>query len=386
MSTPATSPTVATSTPRLLSTLQLRSLSLPCRIVVAPMCQYSADNGMAQPWHAVHIGALACGGFGLVTMEATAVLPEGRITPHCLGLWSDEHEGALADVLRQVRAVAPTPLGIQLAHAGRKASTHRPFLNGPRGAVATSDGGWTSVGASAIPFGTLAGSEAQHPSLPVPRELAIDELPAIATAFVKAAERAARLGFDCCEVHVAHGYLLSSFLSPLSNQRRDRYGGSLEARMRFPLEVVERVRAAWPQERPLCVRFGGSDWADGGWSIEDACRFAVELAARGADVLSVSTAGNAPVAPRSSPGWLLAHAKAIRDAVHAADPTTRVAVTAVGELDDPHLAERALADGAADLVALARGALRDPRFPWRAARALGVRPRCVPQYAWAVGT
>ncbi|MBM4113902.1 MAG: oxidoreductase [Phycisphaerae bacterium] len=415
--------------PLLLAPIQLRSVTLPARLVVAPMCQYMADDGIAQPWHSIHIGTLACGGFGLVTMEATAVLREGRITPHCLGLWSDEHERALAQVLRQVRAVAPdTPIGIQLAHAGRKASMHRPFLGGPRGVVAESDGGWQPVGPSPIAFGAStnggaaasavsavgasaasagAGSASSaapaRPAHPTPRELSIDELPGIAAAFVRAAERAARLGFDYCEVHAAHGYLLSSFLSPLSNQRQDRYGGDLESRMRFPLEVVERVREAWPQDRPLGVRFGGSDWSDDGWSISDACRFAAELVERGVDNLSVSTAGNAPVAPRSSPAWLAPHAKAIRDSIRdsirdagtsarampRADRNAsecRAVVTAVGELEQPALAERVLADGAADLIAVARGALRDPRLPWRAARELGAAPRRVPPYAWALGS
>lgn len=370
-------PTVAapTAPPLLLQPLRLRQVTLPARVAVAPMCQYSADRGFAQPWHAIHIGTFACGGFGLVTMEATAVRPEGRITPHCLGLWSDDHERALAAVLAQVRSVSDTPLGIQIAHAGRKAGTHRPFLGGPRGHVPLDQGGWEALGPSPSAFG----------SLPPPRELAIDELPSLAQAFAEAARRAMRLGFDYCEIHAAHGYLLSSFLSPLSNHRHDAYGGSLEGRMRFPLEVVEAVRAVWPHDRPLGVRFGGSDWADGGWSIDDAEVFAVELASRGVDVLSVSTGGNAPVAPAPSPGWLVPHARRIRDAVHRADPHTSAVIFAVGELDDPHRAERTLAERAADAILLGRGALRDPRFPWRAARVLGALPRCPPPYAWAVG-
>ncbi len=376
----------AAAPPRSLTPLTLRSRTLPSRFVVAPMCQYMANDGLPHPWHLVHLGSLACGGFGLVTVEATAVLPEGRITPQCLGLWSDEHERALAELVRRIRAVSDAPLGIQIAHAGRKASTRRPFLGGQRGPVQESEGGWRAVAPSPVPFGSLPRKEPTRAPLPAPRELDAAELPVLAQAFATAAERAARIGFDYCEVHAAHGYLLASFLSPLSNHRRDRYGGPLEARFRFPLEVVERVRAAWPHDRPLGVRFGGSDWAEGGWSIDDASRFARELAARGVDILSVSTAGNAPVEPRSSPGWLLPHAREIRRALHAAEPGTHAAVTAVGELDDPHLAERALADGDADLVAMARGALRDPRFPWRAARTFGLLPRCPAPYAWAVGT
>lgn len=340
------------------------------------MCQYAAEDGLAQTWHAIHIGTFACGGFGLVTMEATAVHRDGRITPHCLGLWSDEHEAALAAVIRQVRAVSDAPLGIQIAHAGRKAGTHRPYLGGPRGQVPRDQGGWQAVGASPIAFGSLA----------PPRELERRELAELSHAFALAATRAARIGFDYCEVHAAHGYLLSSFLSPLANNRRDEYGGALEGRMRLPLEVVEAVRAVWPHDRPLGVRFGGSDWCEGGWSIDEAEVFATELAARGVDLLSVSTGGNSTRHITPSPGWLVPHARQVRDALHRADPRTQAAVFAVGELDDPHLAERTIADGAADGVLLGKGALRDPRFPWRAARALGAIPRCPAPYAWAIGT
>jgi len=361
---------------RLLQPLQLRGVRLPGRIAVAPMCQYMARDGCATAWHAIHIGTFACGGFGLVTMEATAVRADGRITPHCLGLWNDEQERALADVVRRVREVSDTPLGIQIAHAGRKAGTGRPFLGDTRGHIPRERGGWEAVGPSPIAFGAL----------PAPRELATGEPRQLADAFAQTAERAARIGFDYCEVHAAHGYLLSSFLSPLANHRRDNYGGALEARMRFPLEVVERVRAVWPQERPLGVRYGGSDWSDGGWTIEDSMVFGAALAARGVDLLSISTAGNATTQTTPSPGWLVPHAKAVRDAVHRADSNTQTALFAVGELDDPQLAERTIADGAADGVLLGRGALRDPRFPWRAARSLGALPRCPAPYAWAVGT
>lgn len=376
--------------PHLLRPLELRALTLPARIAVAPMCQYMAREGVAGAWHAAHVSTLLCGGFGLVTMEATAVTPEGRITPNCLGLWNDEQEAALSKLVRHLREFTDAPLGIQIAHAGRKASTHAPFvmpeLNGarakpppanaiPRGSVPPDSGGWRAVGASPIAFG----------SLPVPIELDESAMEALARAFVRAAERALRIGFDYLEVHAAHGYLLSSFLSPLSNRRSDRFGGSFESRLRFPLEVVERVRAAWPPDRPLGVRFGGSDWAEGGWSIDDAAAFAIELVDRGVDLLSVSTAGNAPTTPASSPGWLVPHARDVRTAIHGARPETRAAIFAVGELDDPALAERTIAEGAADGVLVARGALRDPRFPWRAARALGALPPCMPQYAWAVG-
>lgn len=365
--------------PHLLRPITLRGVTLPARIAVAPMCQYMAVDGCVNDWHVIHIGSFASGGFGLVTMEATAVRPEGRITPHCLGLWNDAQEHALARVLHRVRAVSNVPLGIQIAHAGRKASTTRPFLNASggraaRGTIAPDDGGWETVAPSPIAFGDFR----------APHELDAAALDELSRAYVESAVRAARLGFEYCEVHMAHGYLLASFLSPLSNRRRDAYGGSLERRMRFPLEVVERVRAAWPHDRPLGVRFGGADPIDGGWTIDDAAAFGVELTARGVDVLSVSTAGNAAVHQPSSPGWLVPHARAVREAIHRTGTTT-TAVFAVGELDDPVLAERTIAEGSADVVLIARGALRDPRFPWRAARALGAVPPCPAPYAWAVG-
>jgi len=362
------------------------------------MCQYMAADGCVNDWHVIHIGSFASGGFGLITMEATAVLPEGRITPHCLGLWNDAQEHALARILHRVRAVSNVPLGIQLAHAGRKASTSRPFLHesggrASRGTIPLDAGGWTTVAPSPIAFGELR----------APHEMDATALDELSRAYIQSAVRAARLGFEYCELHMAHGYLLASFLSPLSNRRRDAYGGSLERRMRFPLETVERVRAVWPHDRPLGVRFGGADPIDGGWTIDDAAAFGVELAARGVDVLSVSTAGNAAVHQPSSPGWLVPHARAVRAAIHGAVPVgaggagehrdvaangarpTNTAVFAVGELDDPALAERTIAEGSADVVLLARGALRDPRFPWRAARALGAVPPCPAPYAWAVG-
>lgn len=355
------------STPLLTQPLRIHAITLPARLIVAPMCQYSAVDGCATDWHAVHIGGLACGGFGLVVMEATAVEPRGRITPQCLGIWGGSQEAALAQTVGHIRAVSSTPLGIQIAHAGRKASTYRPFRGEPKGAVPLHAGGWESVGPSSVAFGHL----------PAPRALEEAELAALRDAFRAAAARAARIGFDYLEVHAAHGYLLASFLSPLSNQRRDRWGGGLEGRMRFPLEVVRAVREEWPRDRVLGVRFGGSDWAEGGWTVEEACEFGRALRAAGVDVLHVSSAGNAPVAPPMSPGWLVPHAAAVRAA--AGGP-----VFAVGELQDPRLAEKVLQDGAADAVAVARGALRDPRLGWHAAEALGGRSTFVPQYEWAV--
>ncbi|MCE9619983.1 MAG: NADH:flavin oxidoreductase/NADH oxidase [Planctomycetes bacterium] len=352
----------------LFSPLKLRSLTLANRCVVAPMCQYSAVDGCAQPWHAVHIGMLATGGWGIVILEATGVEPRGRITPDCLGLWGDAQEEALAKTLATVRAAVPGAcLGIQLAHAGRKASTYGPMV-GKKGLIPRDQGGWEPFGASPTAFGALA----------VPHEMTHDEMRSCRDAFVAATTRAARLKFDLVEVHAAHGYLLASFLSPLSNKRTDNYGGSLANRMRYPLEVVTAMRAAWPAEKPLGVRYGATDLTDDGWQVADACAFGRALKEIGADILHISIAGNSTAPWKSSPGWLADYAGEIRKA-------TALPVIAVGELEDPLLAEKLLVEGKADAIALARGALREPRWPWIAARALGAKPPCPPQCEWCVG-
>jgi 2,4-dienoyl-CoA reductase-like NADH-dependent reductase (Old Yellow Enzyme family) len=356
-------------TPALLfQPLTLRSITLANRCVVAPMCQYSAVDGCAQSWHAVHVGMLATGGWGMVIMEATAVEPRGRITPQCLGLWGDAQEAALRGALHTVRDAVPgARLGIQLAHAGRKASTFSP-LAGRKGAVPAAEGGWEALGASPTAFGAL----------PVPHEMSLDEMRSCRDAFVAATRRADRLGFDLVEAHAAHGYLLASFLSPLSNRRGDDYGGSLANRMRFPLETIAAMRAAWPAHKPLCVRYGATDLVDDGWQVADACAFGRALKEIGVDLLHVSIAGNSTAPWKSSPGWLADYAGEVRAA-------TRLPVIAVGELEDPLLAERLLQSGKADAIALARGALREPRWPWIAARALGAKPPCPPQCEWCVG-
>ena len=368
--TDTATPTESTR-PRLFEPLDLRGVRLPNRIVVSPMCMYSATEGTASPWHHVHLGSLACSGAGLVLAEATAVEARGRITPNCLGLWSDENERALADVVATVKAVAPrSVLGIQLAHAGRKASHARPWAPA-RGYVEPKDGGWTTIGASADSWEDIA---------PPAAEMTTRELDEVREAFADSARRAVKIGFDVVEMHAAHGYLLSSFLSPISNDRSDDYGGSLENRMRFPLECFEAMRSAMPADVPLMVRFSGTDWRDdlGGWNTEDSVAFALALEAQGCDAVDVSTGGNAKAEIPVAPGFQVPYASAVKRAVSG------MPVVAVGELGDPELAEKVLEDGDADAIAIGKGFLRDPRWPWTAAKALGADLELVDQYAWCV--
>ncbi|MBQ72796.1 MAG: oxidoreductase [Planctomycetaceae bacterium] len=358
--------------PLLFEPLQLRDLRLRNRIVVSPMCMYSAVDGVATAWQHVHLGSLACSGAGLVITEATAVEARGRITPSCLGLWDDDCERALARVVATVKEVAPdAAMGIQLAHAGRKASHARPWAPA-RGYVQPDDGGWTTVGVSDNSYEDIA-----------PHAHALDrgDLDEVRSAFAEAAARSARIGFDLVEMHAAHGYLLSSFLSPLSNERTDEYGGSLENRMRFPLECFDAMRSAMPDGMPLIVRFSGTDWRDdlGGWSTEDSVAFARELESRGCDAVDVSTGGNAKADIPVAPGFQVPYAAAVK---HGTDS---MPVIAVGELDDPRFAEDVLERGDADAIAIGRGFLRDPRWPWRAAKELGGEIEHVDQYAWCVG-
>ena len=360
------------STPRLFEPLNLRAVRLPNRIVVSPMCMYSAVAGNASAWHHVHLGSLAASGAGLVLAEATAVEARGRITPECLGLWNDDHARALARVVETVREVAPRSiLGIQLGHAGRKASHARPWST-PRGYVAKEVGGWPTVGASADSYENIA---------PPAEALDQEGLDTIRTAFADAARRAVSVGFDVVEMHAAHGYLLSSFLSPISNHRTDSYGGSLENRMRFPLEVFDAMRDAMADEVPLLVRFSGTDWRDDldGWSTDDSVAFARELEARDCDGVDVSSGGNAKAEIPVAPGFQVPFAAAVKRGVES------MPVIAVGELDDPKLAEDVLARGDADAIAIGRGMLRNPRWAWDAAKALGGQLEYVDQYAWCVG-
>lgn len=328
------------------------------------MCQYSCEDGVANEWHRIHLGTLARSGAALVTVEATAVEPRGRITPNCLGLWSDDCEAALADVLRSVRAVSDARLSIQIGHAGRKASSARPWEG--RGPVPPEEGGWETLSPSGVPLG---------PEGPATREMDRADMDAVRDAHVEAARRALRLGFDALELHMAHGYLMSGFLSPLSNLRTDDYGGSPEARLRFPLEVAEAVRAVWPRDRALTAKINGTDWADGGLTPEDAPAIAGALAEAGVDMITASGGGVvAAKPPKAYPGYQLEAARRIRQAGIGAK------VAAVGMIHEPAFAEKVVGDGDADAVSIARGFLHDPRWAYHAAEALGVDLPYPPQY------
>ena len=347
----------------LFSPIALGKRAFSNRIVISPMCQYSAEEGRATDWHRVHLGHLALSGAGLLFIEATAVTPEGRISPADLGLWSDETEAALAGVLQAIRIHSPIRVGIQLAHAGRKASTQVPWEGGE--AIAPESGGWHTVAPSALPYS--AGE-------PVP--LALDEagLRRIRDAFVSAAQRAQRLGLDAIELHAAHGYLLHEFLSPLSNDRKDCYGGTLENRMRFPLEVFEAIRAAVSDEIPVGIRISASDWVDGGWDIEQSVAFAREVQRRGCAFIDVSSGGLSPQQQIPvGPGYQVAFAERIRH-------ETGLPTIAVGLITEPEQAETIVSSGQADMVALARGMLYDPRWPWHAAATLGAQVDAPKQY------
>jgi 2,4-dienoyl-CoA reductase-like NADH-dependent reductase (Old Yellow Enzyme family) len=345
------------SKPALFSPLSLRGVTLPNRLVVAPMCQYSVTDGVVGDYHLAHLGRFALGGFGLVVVEATGVTPEGRISHGDTGLWSDEHVPGMArvvDFLHEHGSLA----GIQLAHAGGKASSKRPWDGeGPVTAENALPGEepWPTVSASAVPVA---------PGWPTPHALTVDELAEVREAFVAATRRSLAAGFDVVEVHAAHGYLLNQFLSPLTNRRDDEYGGSREDRMRFPLEVVEAVRAAWPDDRPLFVRVSSVDGSRDGVTLEDTLAFARELKARGVDAIDTSGGGlgggwHHPIGY----GYQVPHAARIR-------AEADIATMAVGLIVDARQAEAIVEQGFADLVAVAREAQDDPNFAARAAREL----------------
>jgi len=347
----------------LFSPFSLRELTLPNRLVVSPMCQYSAEAGQATDWHMMHLGQLAVSGAGLLCVEATAVEPEGMITAADLGLWSDATEQAIARVVTAIRRYSPIPLAIQLSHAGRKASSGAPWEGGQL--VGVAQGGWQTVGPSAVPH-------KEGESAP----LALDEagLERIRTAFVASAKRAVRLGFQAIELHAAHGYLLHQFLSPLANQRSDAYGGSLENRMRFPLEVFDAVRAVVPDGIPVGVRVSATDWVEGGWDLPQTLVFARELKARSCDWIDVSSGGVSPLQKIAlGPGYQLPFAEAVKREVGL--PTI-----AVGLVTQPSQAEQIVASGQADMVAMARAMLYDPRWPWHAAAELGAQVSAPKQY------
>ncbi|KAF0807768.1 NADH:flavin oxidoreductase [Alcanivorax xiamenensis] len=347
----------------LFTPLGLGPLTLDNRIIIAPMCQYSAEHGNASSWHTIHLGTLTQSGAGLLILEATAVRPEGRISPEDLGLWNDDNEAALKTVLDQVRAWSTMPVGIQLAHAGRKASTLRPWQGGAQ-IKPDQDHGWRTRAPSDLPF--QAGEEAPEP-------LTEDDIGELIEAFVTAAKRAHRLGLDLIEIHGAHGYLLHEFLSPLSNQRQDRYGGSLENRMRLLLEVFEAVRDAVP-EMAVGVRVSATDWAADGWDLEQTVALAKALKARGCHFIHVSSGGLTPAQKIPvGPGYQTALAARIK-------AESGLTTIAVGLITEPEQAETLLASGQADAVGLARGILYNPRWPWHAAARLGATAQASPQY------
>jgi len=339
---------------KLFEPITLRSLTVRNRAWLAPMCQYSSTDGVPDDWHLTHLGARATGGFGLILTEASAVVPEGRISPQDAGIWNDEQAAAwrrIVDFVHQQGAA----IGVQLAHAGRKASTYRPWAE-ESGTVPEAEGGWPTAAPSRLAF----------PGYDEPQELSVEEIAAVVTAFGAAAARAVRAGFDTVEIHAAHGYLLHQFLSPLSNDRDDEYGGSFDNRVRFLLETVDAVRAALPDTAPLLVRISGTDWLDGGWDLEQSTRLAVLLKEHGVDLVDVSSGGNAPASIPVGPGYQVPLAAGVRS---AGLPTG-----AVGLITEPEQAEKILANGEADVVLLARAALREPAWPLRAAHELGVAP------------
>ena len=348
----------------LFQPLQIGNLTLDNRIVVAPMCQYSVTDGSAGDWHGVHLGHLAISGAGLLIVEATAVLPDARITPGDLGLYSDDNEAALAKVLAIVRAISPIKVGMQLAHAGRKASSRAPWDGGQQIPL-SEPGSWQAVAPSAVPH-----SPGEEP----PHALDAAGMMRIRDAFATAAKRAARLGIDALEIHAAHGYLLHQFLSPIANHRTDEYGGSLANRMRFPLEVFDAVRAAFPADKPVWARLSATDWVPNGWDIDGAIEFTKALKAHGADAIHVSSGGVSPQQKIAlGAGYQVPYAQRIKAEVGL--PTI-----AVGLITEPEQAETIVATGEADAIALARAILYDPRWPWHAAAKLGAQVKAPRQY------
>lgn len=348
----------------LFTPFEVGDLKLANRIVIAPMCQYSAEDGCMTDWHLIHLGHLALSGAALLTIEATAVTPEGRISYGDVGLWSDANEEAMARVLASIRRWSDMPIAIQISHAGRKGSTDKPWFGGAQIRPGEANG-WQTLAPSPVAF--ELGENA-------PEALDGDGLSRIRQAFADAARRAARLGLAAVQLHGAHGYLLHQFLSPLSNQRTDAYGGKLENRMRFPLEVFEAVRAAFPKQRPVTMRVSATDWVEGGWDVNQTIEFAQALKARGCDAIHVSSGG---LDPRQQipvgPSYQVPLARQIRQAVD-------LPVIAVGLITDFEQAEAIVGTGDADLVAIARGILYDPRWPWHAAAELGAKVKAPPQY------
>ncbi len=350
---------------QLFSPFQLRGVTFANRVFVSPMCQYSSEDGLPTDWHLVHLGSRAVGGAGLVIVEATAVSPAGRITPWDSGIWSDTHAAAFQPIAKFLKAHGSIA-GIQLAHSGRKASTDSPWRGGK--SLPPDRGGWQPVAPSPLPFD--AGSQ-------MPRAMTVAEMDELVEQFVTATHRSLKAGFEVVELHLAHGYLLHEFLSPLSNHRADEYGGSLENRMRLPLRVVREVRRAWPESLPLFVRISATDWVKGGWDLAQSIELCKAMKGSGVDLIDCSSGGNVsdakiPVAP----GYQVPFAEAIRR-------EAGMATGAVGMITDAQQAEHIIAGGQADVVLLARQMLRDPYWPLHAARELGAGVTWPEQYGRA---
>jgi 2,4-dienoyl-CoA reductase-like NADH-dependent reductase (Old Yellow Enzyme family) len=348
---------------KLFTPISLGKLQLPNRIMISPMCQYSAVDGSATDWHMTHLGSMAISGAGILFLEATHVEAIGRITPGCLGLYSDDNEAALARVMKELRLVSKIPVGIQLAHAGRKGSSATPWNGGLL--LDAAHGGWLPIAPSAIP---------QRPEEPPPHAMERADLERVVAAFRDSARRALRLGFDAIELHLAHGYLLHEFLSPLSNQRNDEYGGSLENRMRYPLMVFKAVMDEVAGKIPVGVRLSATDLIDGGWDVAQTIAVSKQLEAQGCAFLDISSGGvswqqKIPLGP----GYQVQFAEQVKQAV-------KIPVISVGLITEPQQAEEILASGKADMVALARGMLYNPRWPWRAAIELEGEVKAPEQY------
>ena len=351
------------SSPLLFSPISLGPITLANRIMVSPMCQYSAKDGVANAWHTAHLGTLALSGAGLLCVEATAVSPEGRITPGCLGLYSEENTKAMQQLVDTLRHASNIKLMAQIGHAGRKGSSAAPWNGGAL--LSAAEGGWQTIAPSALPH---------KPEETPPKAMSLSDIERVKNDFITAAKRAKTIGFDAIEVHAAHGYLLHEFQSPLANHRDDQYGGALENRMRLTLEIFSAVRDAVGRDIAVGARVTGSDWVDGGWDIADCVALCLRLEAAGADFVDVSSGGVSPLQKIAiGPGYQVGFAEQVKKAV-------RIPVNTVGLITEPQQAEDILQSGRADMVALARTFILDPRWPWRAAAALGGKIEGHPQY------
>jgi 2,4-dienoyl-CoA reductase-like NADH-dependent reductase (Old Yellow Enzyme family) len=351
------------TSPLLFTPISVGPVTLPNRIMVSPMCQYSALEGVVNAWHTAHLSTLALSGAGLLCVEATAVSPEGRITPGCVGLYNDTQTNALQTLVDTLRAASGVKLMLQIGHAGRKASSATPWHGGAL--LSQADGGWDTIAPSAIPH---------KPEEAPPKAMSLADIERVTADFVNAARRAKAIGFDAIEVHAAHGYLLHEFLSPLSNRRDDDFGGSLDNRMRLPLQVFEAVRNEVGRDIAVGARVTGTDWVDGGWDISDCVALCKRLEAAGADFIDVSSGGVSPLQKIAiGPGYQVEFAAQVKRAV-------RIPVNTVGMITEPQQAEDILQSGRADMVALARAFVLDSRWPWRAAAALGGKIAGHPQY------